>query len=464
MRTNERIMTRGIQTQKRPAMDDWGERMPRTVGLWGAVTVLIGITIGSGIFRVPATVAGLVQSEGPALTCWVIGGLIVLLGALSVAELAAALPRSGGIFAFLLECYGPLPAFVFGWTELTVLRASALGATSLVFAEYLGYFISLTRPQIHEVAAAAILLVGAINYSGVRRAVAVLAPASIAKYVAVLALGILALTSSSSGSLPHEVFWSESGRLSLIATALVPIMWTYDGWVDLCFMGGEIANPQRTLPWALVLGTCCVMVVYLLVNLGFWHALPSSEIAHSPLVATTLAMRLPMFRTAGATVIAVVVLVSTLSALHATLMTGSRVLFAIADRGLLFRVVASISPSFRSPSVAILLTTALGIAYVLQSDFAQLASRVILGLWPFYTLTVVGVYVLRHTRPDLPRPYRTWGYPVVPGLFVAASLGMLGDSLINDPRDSGISFLVIATGVPIYYIRRAFMSRAASRL
>jgi amino acid transporter len=139
------------------------------------------------------------------------------------------------------------------------------------------------------------------------------------------------------------------------------------------------------------------------------------------------------------------------------------VLFAIADRGLLFRVIASISPSFRSPSVAILLTTALGIAYVLQSDFAQLADRVIFGLWPFYVLTVVGVYVLRHTRPDLPRPYRTWGYPVVPGLFVVASLGMLGSSLFNDPWDTGISFLVIATGVPIYYLRHALMTRATER-
>jgi amino acid transporter len=444
-------------------MDPWGERMPRTVGLWGAVTVLIAITIGSGIFRVPATVAGLVPSQGLAMTCWAVGGLIVLLGALSVAELAAALPRSGGIFAFLLECYGPLPAFVFGWTELTVLRASALGATSMVFAEYLDYFIPLTRPQIHEVAAASILLTGAINYTGVRRAVALLTPASVAKYAAILALGLLAFTSSSSGVSHHQAFWSESGRLSLLATALVPVMYTYDGWADLCFMGGEITNPQRTLPWALVLGTCCVMVLYLLVNLGFWHALPASEIAHSPLVATTVAMHIPILRTAGATVIAIVVLVSTLSALHATLMTGSRVLFAIADRGLLFRVIASISLSFRSPSVAILLTTALGIAYVLQSDFAQLANRVILGLWPFYVLTVLGVYVLRHTRPDLPRPYRTWGYPVVPGLFVAASLGMLGSSLINDPWDAGISFLVIASGVPIYYLRQMLMTRATGR-
>jgi amino acid transporter len=204
------------------------------------------------------------------------------------------------------------------------------------------------------------------------------------------------------------------------------------------------------------------MLVYLLVNFGFWHALPESLLARSPLVATTVATRIPMFRGAGATVVATVVLLSTLSALHATLMTGSRVLFALGDRGLLFRTMATISPRFRSPSVAIWITTGLGVTYVLQSDFAQLADRVILGLWPFYMLTVAGVYVLRRTRPDLPRPYRTWGYPVVPALFVTISLGMLYSSLYEDPHDTVISLLVIAAGMPIYYIRRALIARAAT--
>lgn len=455
-------MTGIVPPTGRHEADDWGERLPRTVGLWSAVTVLIGITIGSGIFRVPATVAGIVQSPGPALACWFVGGVVVLLGALSMAELAAALPRSGGIFAYLLECYGPVPAFAFGWTELAVLRASALGATAMIFAEYLEYFIPLTRPQVHEVAAAAILVIGAINYTGVRGALAVLAPATLAKYAAVLALGLLAFTVSSAGVAHRQEFWSDGGHLSLMATALVPIMYTYDGWADVCFMGGEIAHPQRTLPLALVIGTCCVMGVYLLVNFGFWHALPTSLLARSPLVATTVATRIPMFRDTGATVVATVVLLSTLSALHATLMTGSRVLFALGDRGLLFRAVATISPRFRSPSVAIWITTGLGVTYVLQSDFAQLADRVILGLWPFYMLTVIGVYVLRRTRPDLPRPYRTWGYPVVPALFIALSLGMLYSSLTDDPQDTAISLLVIAAGVPIYYIRRALIARAAT--
>ncbi len=436
--------------------------MPRTVGLRSAVAVVVGVTVGSGIFRVPATVAGFLPSPGPAMLCWLIGGLVALAGALSVAELAAALPRSGGMFAYLLEAYGSLPAFLFGWTELTVIRASALGATSMIFAEYLGYFVPLRSTQVHQVAALAILAVGTLNYIGVRRAVAVLAPASAAKYAALLALGLLAFTAVSGGSAQHRILWQGGAQVSVMATALVPIMWTYDGWADVSFMGGEIARPQRTLPLALILGTGCVMLVYLVVNLGLWYALPAAGIARAPLVATAAATRIPLLGGAGAAVITAVVLLSTLSGLHASLMTGSRVLFAMGDRGLLFRTVGKVSPRFQSPSVAIWLSTGLGAAYVLQSGFAQLADRFVLGLWPFYVLTVAGVYVLRRKRPDLSRPYRTWGYPLVPALFVLASIGMLGNSLVTDPKDTGITVLVIVTGVPVFRLWRAFTARSAA--
>jgi APA family basic amino acid/polyamine antiporter len=429
--------------------------MPRTVGVWNAAAVVVGVTIGSGIFRVPATVAAQLQAPGPAMLCWLLGGIVALCGALSIAELAGALPRSGGIFAYLLECYGPLPAFLFGWTELVVVRAAALGATATIFAEYLGFFVPLTPTEVRRVAALAIALIGAMNYIGVRRAAAVMSLATVAKYVALLALGILAFTAVR-GSVPPPAFLEWHGTTpSLIATALIPVMWTYDGWADLSFMGGEIAEPQRTLPRALIAGTCCVMLVYLLVNLGFWHALPASQMAASRLVAATVAARVPAFAGTGAAVIAAVVLVSAFSGLNGSMMTGPRVLFAMADRGLFFRAVARVSPRFSSPSVAIWLATALGCAYVLQNDFAQLADKFILGIWPFYVLTVAGVYVLRRRRPDLSRPYRVLGYPVVPALFLAASLGMIVNALITDPHDTGVTLLVIAAGLPAYALWRS---------
>ncbi|MGH8296940.1 MAG: APC family permease [Steroidobacteraceae bacterium] len=457
------MQARRIDTSSQtPATDRWGERMPRTVGVWNAAAVVVGITIGSGIFRVPAMVAAELQAPGPAMLCWLLGGLVALCGALSIAELAGALPRSGGIFAYLLECYGPLPAFLFGWTELVVVRAAALGATATIFADYLGYFVPLTPVQVQRVAAAAIALIGAVNYVGVRRAAAIMSLATVAKYVALLALGLLAFTALHGKALPSALPAWRGATPSLIATALIPVMWTYDGWADLSFMGGEIAHPQRTLPRALIAGTCCVMLVYLIVNLGFWHALPAAQMAGSRLVAATVAARVPVFGGAGAAVIAAVVLVSTFSGLNGSMMTGPRVLFAMADRGLFFRAVARVSPRFSSPSVAIWLATALGCAYVLQNDFAQLADRFILGIWPFYVLAVAGVYVLRRRRPDLQRPYRVLGYPVVPALFLAASVGIVINALITDPRNTGVTFAVIAAGVPGYYLWRIFAPATGS--
>lgn len=436
--------------------DRWGERLPRQVGLVNAIAVLVGVTIGSGIFRVPATVAGQLHDPGPAILCWILGGVIALFGALTIAELAGALPRSGGIFAYLLESFGPLPAFMFGWTELAVVRASALGATATIFSEYLGYFVPMSPRQVRYVAAAAIILIGLINYIGVQRAAAVMTVATVAKYIAVMALGALAFTAGAGGASHFANAWGSGLHLSLLATALIPVMWTYDGWADLSFMGGEVSNPQRNLPLALIIGTLFVMLVYLVINIGFMYLLPLPQMAQSKLIAATAAEHIPLFGGFGAAIIAAVAMVSAFSGLNGSIMTGPRIFFAMADRGLFFRAVARISPRFRSPSVAIWLATALGVVYVLQNDFAQLADKFILGIWPFYALAVAGVFVLRRTRPDLERPYRVVGYPFVPALFLIASLGMVINALVTDPINTGVTLGIIVLGAPVYYLWRRF--------
>jgi amino acid transporter len=436
-----------------PAADRWGERMPRSLGPWGATAVVVGVTIGSGIFRVPATVAGQLHGPGPAMLCWLLGGLISLCGALSVAELGAALPRSGGIFAYLLECYGPLPAFLYGWACLMVITPAALGATSTIFAEYLGYFLPISAADVHYVAALTIAVMGVINYIGLRRAAAVMNVTTVAKFIAIIVLGLLAFTAVRSPAQPPQpAAWAHEASLSLIASALIPVLWTYDGWSNLTSVGGEISRPQTTLPIGLVLGTGCVVLVYVLLNLGFWHALSASEMAASPLVAATAAAHIPAIGAAGASLVTCLVLVSSFSGLNGSMMTDPRIIYGMADRGLFFRAVARVSPRFNSPSVAIVLSAALGCVYVLQNDFAQLADRFVLGEWPFYAASVAGVYVLRRTRPDLPRPYRVWAYPLLPALFLLASLGLMGNALLTDPRDTGITLLTIAVGFPAYAI------------
>ena len=433
--------------------DAWGERMPRSLGLVSAVAVSIGITIGSGIFRVPATVAGLLPDPGSVILCWVLGGVMALCGALTYAELAASLPRSGGMFAYILEGFGPVPAFLFGWAELTVVRAAALGAIATIFAEYLGYFIPLTAFEVREVAALTIVVVGALNYVGVRRAAAVLSVTTYAKYAAVVALALLACSARGASAAHFTPVWSGAASLSLIATALIPVMWSYDGWADLAFIGGEIRDPQKTLPRALIAGCASVALVYLLVNLAFIYVLPLPEMADSKLIATTVATRIPLLAGIGAGLIAGLVMLATFSGLNASMMVGARVFYAMGDRGLLFRAVARISPRFDSPSVAIGICTALGVVYVLENDFAQLADKFILGIWPFYALAVAAVFVLRRRRPELPRPYRVWGYPFVPAVFLVASAGMVANALVTDPVNTGVTLLIIAMGLPVYWLR-----------
>jgi APA family basic amino acid/polyamine antiporter len=423
------------------------------------VAVLIGSTIGSGIFRVPATVAERLQYPGPVFLAWVIGGLVALFGALTLAELAGALPRSGGVFAYILESFGPLPAFLFGWSELTVIRASALGAIATIFAEYLGYFIPLTPMQVRWVAAVAVVAVGLLNYVGVNRAALVMNLTTVAKYTALAALVLLAFTVGEGTSAHFTPAWGPSVNLSLIATALIAIMWTYDGWADLSFIGGEVKNPGRTLPMALIIGTSGILLIYLLLNVAYVYLVPLTEMARSPLIAATAAEKIPLLgRFAGAAISAVVML-SCFSTLIGSMMTGPRIFFAMADRGLFFRSIARVSPRYQSPSVAIWLATGLGVVYVLLNDFQQLADKFILGIWPFYALAVGAVFVLRRTRPDLPRPYRTWGYPLVPILFLLASVGMVLNALVTEPVDTGITFAIILAGVPAYFGWRAWSAR-----
>ena len=437
-----------------PPTDAWGERLPRHLGLWSVIAVLVGSTIGSGIFRVPAGVAARLEDPGPVVLAWVIGGLIALCGALTLAELAGALPRSGGVFAYLLEAFGPLPAFLFGWSELTVIRAAALGAIATIFAEYFGYFVPLTPNQVQYLAAAAIVVIGFLNWLGVRNAAAFMNLVTALKYGALAGLTLLAFTAGQ-GSVSHFTpAWTGGLSLSLLGTALISIMWTYDGWADASFMGGEVKDPGRTLPLALIIGTGAIVVLYLLLNFAYIYLVPLPEMAQSPLIAATAAGRIGLFGGAGGAVVSGVVMISAIGALTGSMMTGPRIFFAMADRGLFFRTIARVSPRFQSPSVAIWLATVLGVVYVLFNDFQQLADKFILGIWPFYALAVASVFVLRRTRPDLVRPYRTWGYPVVPVLFLLASLGMVVNALWTDPLNTGVTFAIILAGIPVYLVWR----------
>src|SRR5204862_38943 len=344
-------------------MDRWGDRLPRRLGFWSAVAVVVGSTIGGGICRTPAVIAERVPAPLPMFGVCVLGGLLALCGALTYAELAALFPRSGGVYVYIREGFGRLPAFLFGWTELGLIRASALGAISTPFAEYL--LRSLGRdpalPEnaalVHYVAAAAITATAALNYYGVRWSALVLNLTTGAKYGALLLLVLLAFLVGQ-GDWSH--FATAAGPVTpgLFGLALVSVLWAYDGWGDLSFVGGEVRDPERNLPRALMVGTGAVVAIYLLVNAAYLYLIPIGAMMRSPLVAADAAQAI--VGRLGVGLVAIVVMVATFSTLLGSMLTAPRIFFAMADDGLFFRRVARVHPTFRTPSVAIVLTGAPG--------------------------------------------------------------------------------------------------------
>jgi amino acid transporter len=437
-------------------------RLPRTLGLWASVALVVGITIGSGIFRSPAGIARLVPHPLAMLALWVAGGAITLCGALSLAELAAALPETGGIYAYLREGWGRLPAFLFGWSELILIRASALGGIAVVFGEYLLRSIGVD-PVEHFVtaralSAAAIAFAAVANIRGANVGAFIVGIATWAKFSALAILaGAAFLLGGGHGATVSHLTTGTGAPLAIgsMGLALVSILWAYDGWADLSFASGEVKEPTWTLPRAILLGTGAIIVIYLLANLAYLYVSPIEAVARSPLVAADT--MLALFGRAGVVLVSVFVMISSFSSLNGSMLASPRVFFAMADDGLFFRTIASVHPRYRTPYVAILLAAVLGIALVMSRSFERLTDTFVLAIWPFYALGVGALYRLRRTRPELARPYRAIGYPIVPALFIASVAAFVINSLVNDTMNSVITFALIFTGVPVYSF--LFLSR-----
>ena len=450
--------------ETRPPADQWGERLPRRLGLLSAIAVLIGSTIGSGIFRTPAVIAVRVPEPLAMLGIWVLAGILVLCGALTYSELAAMFPRSGGVLVFLREGFGRLPAFLFGWTNLVIIRASALGAIATVFAEYLLRSLGV-NPElpangnaVHYIAAAAIALNAFVSYRGVDWSAMVVNVTTAARYAALALLVVIAFVAGH-GDFGHYVAPGGELHLGLFGLALVSVLWAYDGWADLSFVSGEVKDPERNLPRALLIGTLGVVAIYLAANAAYLYLIPIEGIQTSTLVAADAAERI--VGRIGVGIVAVVVVISTFGTLAGSMLCGPRIIYAMAEEGLFFRAVARRHPRYRTPSTAILLTGALGIGFVLLRTFEQLTDAFVLGTWPFYALAAAAVFVLRRRRPDARRPVRTWGYPVVPALFVCAAAFLLVNALVSD-WNAWIPFGVILLGIPVYGVwRRSTGARAA---
>jgi basic amino acid/polyamine antiporter, APA family len=436
--------------------------LPRRLGLWSAIAVLIGTTIGSGIFRSPAGIADKLPGPFPFLSIWVVGGIFALCGALTLAEVAGAFPQTGGVYVFIRESWGRLPAFLFGWAELLIIRAAALGAISTTFSEYflrvLGYDprVAPYGSYVHYLAAMAILLLAAFNYIGMKWGSLVQNVTTLAKTGALLVIIVLALAIGLPQTGGHFTPAAPEGSFTFarFGLALVSVLWVYDGWADVSFVAGEVRDPERNLPRVLIYGTLTIIALYLLANLAYLAVLPLEEIRHSKLVAADAADKLvgPI----GVAFVSVAVMVSAFGTLNGSVMTGARILFAMAADGLLFKPVATVHKRFQTPSVAIGLEAGLGVLFVLVGTFEQLADTFVTAIVPFYALAVGAVFVLRR-RPEYKPPFRVPGYPVVPAIFIVATIMLLGNAIV-DPTSRAATLAVVGVillGIPVYYLRLA---------
>ena len=454
--------------------DRWGERLIRRLGLWSAVAVLVGSTIGSGIFRTPASVAQRVDDVPLFLLAWVVGAVVVLCGALTYSELAAAFPRSGGVYVFVRESFGKLPAFLFVWAELWVIRPGAFGAIGITASAYtlrtIGHDPAAIVAHLGPLAIRAeqllgagyIILVGTVNFFGIHRGAVLQNLSTVFKVGALAALILLGFAlGSQSVELPPGGIFAQHAHVGLSAflLAMVAILWAYDGWADLAFVGGEVLRPQKTLPRALLIGTATVVVLYLGANLVYLYLIPIEQMKHAELVAADVAQL--VIGPAGVVVVSAAIAVSTFGTLNGSMMTAPRIFFAAAEDGLLPRLIARVDPKNAAPTVAVVLMTVMGMLFILVRTFTALADQFIIGIWPCYAMAVAGVYVLRRTRPRLERPYRTWGYPFVPLVFLVAALFLLGNYLVRETGSFVFDMGLIGSGIPFYFLLRWWRERGA---
>ena len=434
--------------------------LPRVHGLWDVLGILIGSVIGSGIFIVPAEIAGLLKAPLIIMSVWVVGGLLSFFGALCFAELGAMFPEAGGMYVFLRESYGRLIAFLFGWTLFFVIDTGAIATLSMAFSsKYLPYFVPLSPVGIKLVALVFVVMLVAVNYVGVRYGASLQNVLTFIKFGAIFAVvGVVFLfaegnTANWTTPAPSQVV--STGLVGAFGLALVRSLWAYKGWEVTTFSAGEMKNPARNLPVGLFAGTLVVIVLYLATNLAYLYVFPADQLSKSTRIAAD-AIQL-VVGPIGASIIAVVILCSITGAANGNMLTAPRVFFAMAKDGLFFRKLADVHPKFLTPHVSILATGAWAAVLSLTGTFEQLATYVIFGQWIFFGLTAGAVIVLRKKRPDLARPYRTPGYPILPIVFIGAAVFISVNTLILQPINALAGLGIIVLGVPafLYWQKKA---------
>jgi APA family basic amino acid/polyamine antiporter len=462
--------------------------LARVLGLWDSTLLVIGLVLGSAIFMVtggPDGVARLLPSPGLLVLGWVAGGVISFAGALVYAELGAMLPRAGGQYVFLREAYGDLAGFLYGWTLFTVIHTGSLATLAVGYAEYFGSFVpswgtdrilasiplfgrtlEISAGQLN--AASVLVLLSVVNYFGVREGSifqGIVTVVKIAAFAGFMVLGIAIGHGSLSHFLPLFGAAAPAGGAAAAGAmgaaagapaatvggfilAMVAMLWAYEGWNNITFTAGEIREPQRNIPLSLVLGMTAITLIYVGMNLLYVYAMPVREMFDTTRIGELAASRL--FGPAGSRLMALAVLVSIFGCISATVISGPRVFYAMARDNLFFRRLAEVHPRHRTPARAIAWQCAWSVLLCLSGTYEQLYTYVIFAAVLFYALAGASVIVLRRRHPEWARPYRTWGYPATPVLYVALCVVVLANTLLSKPLESGVGLAILALGLPAY--------------
>ena len=422
----------------------------------------MGIMIGSAIFIVPSEITRDVGSPRAGLAVWLLAGVLTLFGALSFAELAAMMPEAGGQYVYLREAYGPLVSFLCGWMFFLIQQSGGIAALAVGLTLYLSHFYPFSLYDQRAAAAAVIVLLTAINYRGVREGAWVqtlLTSISVSIAVGLIVLGYSMVHGPAGGvhALPAP---GGIRYLGSFGVAMVAALWAYEGWNNVTFAAGEVRRPERNLPLALCAGTGAVVLIYVGLISVYYHVLTLPEIVRSPRVAADAASRL--LGPWGAQLVALAIIIAVFGSMNGSILAGARVYYAMAEDGLFFRWCARVHPRFRTPHLALVVQAVWCVLLVTLAGYEQLFTYTVFAAWIFYALTAVGVIVLRHKLPNLPRPYRVTAYPWVPIVFVIAAAALVCNTLVEEPVEAGWGCVLIALGVPVYFIWRRSLRRGTA--
>jgi APA family basic amino acid/polyamine antiporter len=477
-------------------------QLQRHLRLFDATTLVVGSMIGSGIFFALSIMAQWIETPGLLIGLWIFGGLFTILGAMAFAELAAMFPNAGGQYVFLREAYSDFWAFLFGWTQFLVIQSGTNAAVAIAFAKYLGALLpvfgeahvlavipladwlpaaaqagfpeSLRHWELNSaqlVACGVIALLTAVNIRGVREGATVQNLFTVLKVAALGALIVAGLARSSGTSHFFPLFTPIAGKQALhaglmagVAVALSKALFAYDAWYTVTFVAEEVHDSRRTLPRALLLGSVVVMLVYVLTNIAYLAVLPIGEIAQVPENRVAQRVAEVLFGRLGSTLVIVAVLISTFGCLNGLILGGARVCYAMAREGLFFRSCATLHPRTATPVVALVCQGVWSMLLALSGSYSELLTYATFASVFFGGLTVAGLYRLRFSQPDRPRPHRCWGYPLTPAIYLVICAAFLIYVIQGDPQATLLGMLLVLTGIPFYLTWRAKRSRQRAAL